>query len=128
MGCHCLLCKWMRALVFSFSSSIKLRTRPIKIVWVWVRHLKPLGHLLLEDSHDRIRGITEQTRLSEHLPPARPLCALSQAHIASSKTAHSPGRCLPSRATRQIPQPVLSATFTFPPSVQINLQEPKSSL
>lgn len=52
--------------------------------------LKSLGHLLLKDSYDRIRGITEQTRLSEHLPPTRLLCALSQAHIASSKIEPTP--------------------------------------
>ena len=66
------------------------------------------------------------SRLFEHLPPSRQLlCNIRYILVQAKHWAHSPGCCLPSRTTGQIPHPVFSATFTFPSLVRINLQEPK---
>ena len=99
--------KQVRALLSSFPSfSLKLRTRPVKIVRAQVRHLKSyFSHLLFEDSHDGIgqSWLTASTAVAPRLSclstwqigylstcPTKTTSVQHQVYIGSSKTQPTP--------------------------------------
>ena len=102
----------------------KLRARPIKIVQTQLRHLKPIRapaawRLLWQD-----KGVIDHTRPSL----ARQLHAPCQAHIGSSKTLSPFSRPPPSLQDCRADSSACLLCLSYPPMVQINLQEPRSCL
>ena len=72
----------------------------------------------------------EQTRLSEHLPSARQLLCMSGTYWFKQNTEPIPQATafLAGLQGGFLSLSSFSVTFTFPLSVRINLQEPRSNL
>ena len=79
--------EWVRAPLSSFW----LKSRSIDIVWARVRHFKAIKVPADWRLPWKEKGVREQTRLLEHLPPSRQLpCNVRHIMVETKHKAHSP--------------------------------------
>ena len=103
------------------STSLVLWNRPVKTVQAWGGTQKPLGHLLLEDSHGRIRRSQNGPDNYYSSPQARQLLWNSGTYGSSKTLSPFPlGHCLPSSTMSFI---LLSPPILLFPSIYATLSK-----